>query len=166
MAVEIERKYLVTSDAWRSQVFRQETIRQGYFNRPADSGDHASVRVRVAGDAAYLNIKSAEAGEQRVEFDYEVPVPDAVEMLDRLCRRPLIEKTRHWVKQDELVFEIDVFHGENAGLIVAELELESPDQQVNLPEWIGKEVTQYYRYYNTALCEKPYSQWSGEERNA
>lgn len=165
MGIEIERKYLVTGDAWRQRVTRQQTLRQGYFNRPVESGDHASVRVRVAGDAAYLNIKSAEAGEQRIEFDYEVPVPDAIEMLDALCRRPLIEKTRHWVEQNELVFEIDVFHGENSGLIIAELELESSGQAVTLPEWVGREVTEHYRYYNTALCERPYSHWSGDERN-
>lgn len=166
MAIEIERKFLVTGDGWREAIRRQETMRQGYLNRVAADGSKASLRIRVTGDEAFLNIKSAETGTTRLEFDYHVPVPDAVEMLDRLCHLPLIEKTRYWVEHAGHTWEVDVFHGDNAGLVVAELELESEDEAFEKPGWAGREVTEQRRYYNAALCEKPFSQWNQAERES
>ena len=164
MPIEIERKFLVTGDSWREAVVRQETMRQGYLNRVADDGSRASVRIRVAGDEAFLNIKSANTGTTRMEYDYGVPIPDAVEILDHLCQRPLIEKTRYWIEHGGFTWEVDVFHGENSGLIVAEIEL--PDEQTvfEKPGWVGPEVTDERRFYNVALCEHPYSKWTTEER--
>ncbi|MDX1454163.1 MAG: CYTH domain-containing protein [Gammaproteobacteria bacterium] len=160
MATEIERKFLVTGDAWRQLVEREAFMRQGYFNQPRENGERASVRIRLAGDEAFLNIKSAEEGTTRTEFEYGIPVPDAVAMLDELCLQPLIEKVRYWVPWEGLYFEIDVFQGRNAGLTVAELELPTADHVVSLPEWIGREVSDDYRYYNTALARRPYDEWT------
>lgn len=162
MAVEIERKFLVTGDGWRRNIVRQESLRQGYLNRPGK----ASVRVRIQGDEAFLNIKQAVMGRERLEFDYGIPVEDAAEMLDALCEPPLIEKTRYWVEDADFTWEVDVFHGENAGLVIAELELESSTQEFPRPDWLGREVTEEKRYYNVSLSERPYSKWTEEERQA
>lgn len=167
MAIEIERKFLVVSDNWRQAVVRQQTLRQGYLNRTSeDAQGGASVRIRIAGDEAFLNIKQAVTGTSRLEYDYGVPVPDAVEMLDELCHKPLIEKTRHWVEHAGFTWEVDVFHGDNSGLIVAEIELPAEDTAFDKPDWVGREVTEQRRYYNVALCERPYREWSAEERSA
>lgn len=166
MAIEIERKFLVTGDAWREAVIRQQTMRQGYLNRVAADGSKASVRIRIAGDEAFLNIKQAVTGTSRLEFDYGVPVPDAAEMLDELCQQPLIEKTRYWVEHGGFTWEVDVFHGENSGLIVAEIELPDERTEFAKPDWAGREVTDQRRYYNVALSEKPYAEWSVEERKS
>jgi CYTH domain-containing protein len=129
--------------------------RQGYIY--TQNGN--TVRVRIAGDKGYLTLKGKTKGSVRSEFEYEIPLEEAGEMLDLLCDRPLIEKIRYKEKIGELTWEIDEFLGENEGLILGEVELESENQKVTLPEWIGEEVTQYPRYYNSNLAKNPYSQW-------
>ena len=155
MAKEIERKYLVRSDDWRSDVSRQIRYRQGYLvNSPT-----CSVRVRVGGDSAYLNIKSATVGASRLEFEYPLPLDDAETLLSELCQGPIIEKTRYLVEHRHRTWEVDVFEGANEGLVVAEVELEDEAQTVPLPPWVGDEVTDDPRYYNASLVLKPFSQW-------
>jgi adenylate cyclase len=160
MATEIERKFLLVSDEWRHLISRSESFRQGYLS----SSKRASVRVRMADNVATLNIKGMTLGVQRPEYEYEIPLHDAVELLDALCERPLIEKTRHFIEFGGKLWEIDEFHGDNAGLIVAEVELDSPDEVIAMPVWAGKEVSHLERYYNVRLTQYPYSQWLAEER--
>ncbi|EIJ36942.1 CYTH domain-containing protein [Thiothrix nivea] len=160
MATEIERKFLLVSDEWRQLAVRSESFRQGYLS----SSKHASVRVRIADDKATLNIKGMTLGVQRPEYEYEIPLHDAAELLDQLCERPLIEKTRHFVEFGGNLWEIDEFHGDNAGLVVAEVELDSPDQVITMPTWAGKDVSHLERYYNVRLTQYPYSRWTAEER--
>ncbi|OQW98256.1 MAG: adenylate cyclase [Thiothrix lacustris] len=160
MATEIERKFLLVSDAWRALISRSESFRQGYLS----SSKRASVRVRIADDIATLNIKGMTLGIQRLEYEYEIPLHDATELLDQLCERPLIEKTRHFVEFGGKLWEIDEFHGDNAGLIVAEVELDAPDDVIPMPHWAGADVSHLERYYNVRLTQYPYSQWSAEER--
>jgi adenylate cyclase len=157
MAVEIERKFLVRSDAWREQVHASRRLRQGYLSR----GATASVRVRISGAKAELGIKSTSDGIHRLEYEYAVPLADATEMLERIALRPLIDKTRHLIKHAGQLWEVDEFHGENAPLILAEIELEDADQAIELPDWVGREVSCDPRYYNSNLSENPYSLWSG-----
>ncbi|WP_312327627.1 CYTH domain-containing protein [Stenotrophomonas sp.] len=161
MGVEIERKYLVTSDAWRTAAHAVIPMAQGYLNDTAsiDSGaQKASVRVRIQSDQAFLNMKSREIGHTRQEFDYPIPVEDARALL-ALCVGGLIDKRRHLVEHGGLLWEVDEFLGDNAGLVVAEVELASADQAIDLPEWVGEEVTDQVRYYNLALAAKPYNRW-------
>jgi len=155
MATEIERKYLVRNDGWRARVQGEIRYRQGYL---ANSGQ-CSVRVRIGGDAAHLNLKGATAGASRLEFEYPVPMEDAQEMLRELCVGPLVEKTRYFVRDLDQDWEVDVFEGENAGLVVAELELDHEAQVVRLPDWAGEEVTHDLRYYNSQLATTPFSRW-------
>lgn len=166
MGIEIERKFTVVGDSWRSQVEKSGRMAQGYVNDIAamNAGTQkASVRVRIAGDAAFLNIKSRELGHTRQEFDYEIPVADA-EALLKLCVGGLIEKTRHYVRHAGFLWELDVFEGENSGLRVAEIELPSADTVFEKPDWAGREVTEELRYYNLALADYPYSRWRPEEK--
>ncbi len=166
MGIEIERKFLVTGDGWRADAHAVIAMAQGYINDQAamDSGaQKASVRVRIQGDAAYLNLKSRELGHTRQEFDYPVPVEDARALL-ALCVGGLIDKRRHLVNHGGLLWEVDEFLGDNAGLVVAEVELTSADQVFDKPEWAGAEVTDELRYYNLALASRPYAQWSEAER--
>ena len=121
-------------------------------------GGKASIRVRLEGDVAKLNIKAAVVGSARAEYEYDIPVAQAQEMLNTLCVG-LVDKTRHYVKRDGLTWEIDEFHGDNAGLVVAEVELDTVDQTVPHPEWLGVEVTNEVRYYNQQLALKPYRTW-------
>lgn len=160
MATEIERKFLLVSDAWRALIHRSESFRQGYLS----SSKRASVRVRIADNTATLNIKSMTLGIQRLEYEYEIPLLEAAELLDQLCERPLIEKTRHFVEFGGKLWEIDEFHGDNAGLIVAEVELDAPDDVIPMPDWAGADVSHLERYYNVRLTQYPYSQWLAEER--
>lgn len=155
MPLEIERKFLLLGDAWRAEVTRSVEMRQGYL-----SGEHsrASVRVRLEGEDARLNIKAAVIGSARAEYDYAVPVEHAREILATLCVG-VLEKRRHYVERDGVVWEIDEFLGANAGLIVAEVELRSVDQAVIRPAWIGAEVTDDRRYYNHYLALHPYASW-------
>jgi adenylate cyclase len=156
MANEIERKFLVKDDSWREQVFRQSKMRQGYLN----DCEQSSVRVRVAGEQAYLNIKSATLGVQRKEYEYAIPVDDANEMLSELAQKPLIEKTRYYIKHADHVWEVDVFEGDNAGLIVAEVELSREDELFERPTWAAEEVSSDPRYYNVCLAKHPYKEWA------
>nr|WP_314899189.1 CYTH domain-containing protein [uncultured Deefgea sp.] len=154
MAVEIERKFLVASDAWREQISRSTRIAQGYLCTDIER----TVRVRTKGEAAFLTIKGKNAGISRAEFEYAIPVADALAML-QLCPN-VLDKTRHLVDIDGHTFEVDEFHGANAGLIVAELELSSEDAAYPQPAWLGAEVSGDTRYYNSALSITPFSQWA------
>jgi adenylate cyclase len=155
MATEIEHKFLLANDDWRALVTHSAEFRQGYLN----SDETSSVRVRIAGKQAWLNIKSATIGTHRKEFEYEIPVADAEDIITNLCHKPLIEKTRHFVNDGSHVWEIDVFAGENQGLIVAEIELSEIGETFNKPSWLGEEVTHNVRYYNNNLSRHPYSSW-------
>jgi len=168
MGIEIERKFLVVGDGWRAGVHASVPMAQGYINdqRAMEiGGQRASVRVRVEGDEARLNIKSREAGHTRQEFDYALPLDDAQALLS-LCVGGLIRKQRHLLDHRGHRWEIDEFLDENAGLIVAEIELTSGDEWFERPDWLGMEVTDSLRYYNLALASRPYSQWSEAERAA
>lgn len=155
MTKEIERKFLVTQQGWRSGDVT--TYRQGYLSLDKDR----TVRVRVAGNTVYLTAKGITKGASRQEFEYEVPLHDAIVMLDTLCHRPLIEKRRYRVRYGGLDWEIDEFSGDNTGLVVTEVELESEDQPCDRPGWLGKEVTGDPRYYNANLVQHPFSTWKG-----
>lgn len=154
MGIEIERKFLVQGDSWRSQATGQE-YRQGYI--VADQ--NRTVRVRVVGDRGYLTIKGPTVGLGRAEYEYPIPLRDAEEMLTHLCGLPLIEKLRYRLEVAGLLWEVDEFAGANRGLILAEVELQTPEQAIALPEWIGPEVTGDPRYYNASLARYPFSQW-------
>ena len=156
MATEIERKFLLADERWRDEVIGTATMRQGYLNQP----ERCSVRVRISGDSAALNIKAAVMGAARAEYEYAIPVADAVEMLDTLAFEPLVEKTRHYVLRGPYTWEIDEFSGANAGLIVAEIELPAADAVFERPDWLGREVTDERRYYNSSLVKAPYSTWA------
>lgn len=152
---EIERKFLVQDDSWRDRARDPMRIRQGYIIGSAK----ASVRIRIGGERAWLNLKTATVGVSRAEFDYEIPASEAEQIIDTLCVRPLIEKTRYFVEHAGHCWEVDVFEGENAGLVVAEIELGSENEPFELPAWAGEEVSQDRRYYNASLVQLPYSRW-------
>lgn len=154
MGKEIERKFLVKNDSWRGQGSGKR-YRQGYLSTVKER----TVRVRTAGEKAFLTIKGITVGASRSEYEYEIPVADANEMLARLCEQPLIEKTRYRISHTGLVWEVDEFEGENRGLITAEVELGDEHQPVPLPGWIGKEVTGDPRYFNANLVAKPFTTW-------
>jgi adenylate cyclase len=155
MAIEIEHKFLLANDDWRACVSHSIRYRQGYLSSQATS----SIRVRSSDNHAWLNIKSATIGTHRHEYEYEIPLTDAHEILDKLCRKPLIEKTRYFVQDNEHTWEIDEFDGDNQGLIVAEIELSEIGAAFVKPAWIGAEVTDDLRYYNNNLSQHPYSEW-------
>lgn len=161
MPLEIERKFLVAGDAWRAQVGRSVEMRQGYLGREEGK---ASVRVRLEGDAAKLNIKAAVVGSARAEYEYDIPPAQAREMLETLCVGRL-EKTRHYIEQGGLTWEVDEFINDNAGLVVAEIELERADQPFERPAWLGREVTDERRYYNHHLALHPWQTWADEDRH-
>ena len=154
MGIEIERKFLVRGDGWRSQG-RPVLLRQGYLSSDPDR----IVRVRIEGDAAVMTIKGRSKGATRGEWEYPIPMQDAKAFLEQLCEQPLIEKTRTRVEHEGMVWEVDEFLGDNAGLVVAEIELESEDQTFSWPEWVGEEVTHDERYFNANLIRHPYSKW-------
>jgi adenylate cyclase len=154
MGVEIERKFLPASDGWKG-LGQPTLMRQGYL--VADPV--RTVRVRIEGQRAVITIKSKSTGASRGEWEYEIPVPDAAELLDRLCEQPLVEKVRHRIDYAGHTWEVDEFQGENAGLVVAEIELGSEDEVFDKPDWIGQEVTGDPRYYNSSLIRFPYSKW-------
>ncbi len=162
MATEIEHKFLLTGDGWKAHIVRSEQYKQGYLA----NNDRCSVRVRIAGDQAWLNIKSATLGTCRSEFDYPVPADDAEQILETLCARPFIEKTRYFVAHAGHLWEIDVFAGDNEGLMVAEIELSSEGEDFVRPEWVGEDVSHDRRYYNSALVEHPYREWRGRQGTA
>ena len=152
MGTEIERKFLVRGDDWRTG--QGVCFQQGYLNRDKER----TVRVRIADAKAFLAIKGINTGSTRVEFEYEIPAGDAEQLL-KICVGPLIEKTRHTVVYAGMTWEIDEFNGANEGLVVAEVELQKEDQCFEHPEWLGPEVTDDARYFNSNLCAKPYCTW-------
>ena len=154
MPQEIERKFLVRNEDW-CVPGTGIVYRQGYLCTVPER----TVRVRLVRDQGFLTVKGVTVGAARAEYEYEIPAGEATEMLDELCERPLIEKTRYRVEHHGMVWEIDKFAGDNAGLIIAEVELEKEDQAVVLPDWVGKEVTGDRRYYNASLIAEPFSEW-------
>lgn len=154
MGTEIERKFLVRGDAWREGA-RGTRYRQGFLSTDPDR----TVRVRSWSGGARLTIKGRSRGATRAEYEYDIPVEEANEILDRLAKRPLIEKTRYLVEVSGLTWEVDEFHGENEGLVVAEVELRSEAQAFERPKWCGDEVTGDPRYYNANLVEHPFGAW-------
>ncbi len=155
MAIEIERKFLLANDDWRTLVSKSIHYRQGYLNSDANS----SVRIRVSDDTAKINIKSATIGSARQEYEYDIPPVDAHELLSNLCHKPLVEKIRHLVVIKQHTWEIDEFAGENQGLIVAEIELSTIDEVFDRPSWVGQQATEDIRYYNNQLAKKPCTMW-------
>ena len=154
MAKEIERKFIVDMNLWRP-AGPGVRIRQGYL----PSSSKTVVRVRISGDSAWLTVKGENRGMVRPEFEYPIPLIDAAQMLEELCVRPFIEKTRHLLRFSGADWTVDVFEGENAGLVVAEIELANESQRVTLPPWTGAEVTDDPKYYNSSLVAHPYSRW-------
>ena len=155
MAIEIERKFLLRDDSWQDSADDGVLIRQGYLA----GSEKSSIRVRIAGDKANINIKSATLDIARQEYEYSIPVVEANEMLDTLCEGPLIEKIRYHVQHDRHCWEIDVFSGDNQGLVVAEVELKSVNEKFESPDWLGEEVSGDARYYNVCLVRHPYKDW-------
>jgi adenylate cyclase len=168
VAIEIERKFLLANDGWRAGIERSEPIAQGYLvsaQALRDGTARASVRARLAGAQAWLNIKAARLGIERAEFEYPIPADDARDLLATLCDG-VLEKTRHHVRVDGVLFEVDEFEGDNRGLVVAEVELPAVDAPFPRPPWLGREVSALTRYYNVNLIAHPYRQWSPAERAA
>lgn len=159
MGIEIERKFLVIGDDWRQHVARREFFRQGYL---ANEGG-CSVRVRIAGQRAWINLKGRVQGARRLEFEYEIPAGEAAEILDQLSHEGSLEKYRHWINVGSHEWEVDEFLGANAGLIVAELELDDENETFERPLWLGAEVTDDVRYYNSSLARTPWLTWSTVE---
>ncbi|MBQ2808482.1 MAG: CYTH domain-containing protein [Bacteroidaceae bacterium] len=156
MALEIERKFLVADDSYKSMAFHSDRIAQGYLCREGGN----SARVRVRGDKGYITIKgpSMDGGISRFEWEKEIPAGEAWELLN-LCHGGIIDKTRYLVKCGKHTFEVDEFYGDNEGLVMAEVELESPDEEFERPQFLGKEVTGDRRYYNSSLTRFPFKCW-------
>ena len=154
MAKEIERKFLVDKNHWKNPE-NGTVIKQGFI----PTADNTVVRIRITGDNAFLTIKGKSTGSVRSEFEYSIPVADAHQMLEELCKRPFIEKIRYVVHYSGYAWEVDVFQGDNEGLIIAEIELDLESQEVALPPWVSKEVTDDPRYYNANLVGNPFSRW-------
>jgi adenylate cyclase len=155
VGIEIERKFRVINDSWRERVLQKTLLRQGYIANT----QRASVRVRLAGQVGWLSVKAMTRGLSRAEYEAAIPALEANEMLERLCEGPLVEKWRHIVEYQGSEWEIDEFLGENAGLVIAELELETEEAVFARPPWLGVEVTHDERYYNFRLSQKPYRHW-------
>ena len=154
MAKEIERKFLVKGDAWRS-LAEGVSYRQGYLN----SQKERTVRIRTVGEKAYLTVKGPTRGVTRTEFEYEIPYEDCLAMLEELAEKPIIEKKRYRIPAGSYVWEVDEFFGVNEGQILAEIELPSEDAVFEKPDWIGEEVSGDPRYFNSSLVANPYSVW-------
>jgi adenylate cyclase len=155
MPVEIERKFLVTDDSWKAAVESQAVMKQGYLA----TTENVSIRVRVAKGRAHLNIKSATLGISRSEYEYEIPLQDGEVMLQSLASGSVIDKVRHYLRVGQHLWELDVFHGDNAGLVVAEVELNSEDEEFEMPDWVGDEVSGDPKYYNASLVRHPFCKW-------
>src|SRR6478736_10205607 len=155
MGIEIERKFLVTGDGWRQGAGL--AYAQGYLNRDPQR----TVRVRIAGGMAFLTVKGASKGATRAEFEYAIPVDDAAQLLE-LSDGPVVRKVRRVIEHAGSTWEVDEFEGDNAGLVLAEVELQSEDQAYAKPDWLGREVTGDPRYYNSSLAANPYSRWREE----
>ena len=154
MAKEIERKFLVIGNAWK-KLAQGVHYRQGYLN----SIKERTVRIRTVGDKALITVKGPTVGVTRLEFEYPIPFEDCVTMLEHLAEQPIIEKTRYKIPMGEFVWEIDEFHGVNEGLVVAEIELPTEDTVFEKPQWVGEEVSDDPRYYNSMLARCPYCAW-------
>ena len=154
MGMEIERKFLLLNEDWKVGA-TGTFLHQGYLNRHPQR----SVRVRVKGQQAFMTIKGMVSEISRFEYEYPIPLDDAEHMLKELCEPPTLEKTRYLVEYEGMCWEIDEFHGENAGLVVAEIELENEEQPFAKPPWLGEEVSQDSRYLNINLSRHPYCQW-------
>ena len=162
MGIEIERKYLVKSAEWRSHKehlsSQLQNLGKKYCQGYIPTANETTVRLRVVGDRGYITLKGKSVGDTRAEFEYPISGEDAREILDNFCLKPLIEKVRYKIEIGDLIWEVDEFMGENEGLIVAEVELEHEDQQIDLPYWIERQVTDK-KYFNAYLVKHPYSQW-------
>jgi len=154
MAQEIERKFLPKSDAWRSNAIGT-FYRQGYLSTIKER----TVRIRTIGNKGYITVKGIAKGAVRAEYEYEIPVKDANEMLDTLCEQPIIEKMRYEIEHNELTWVVDEFEGVNKGLILVEVELSDENQKIELPAWVGSEVTGDPNYFNSNLTRNPYLSW-------
>lgn len=154
MAIEIERKFLLKNDNWKSKADSGTVIKQGYLN----ASKERTVRVRVYGEQGFLTIKGKTENISRAEFEYTIPLEEALELL-KLCEKPLIEKVRYLYSEEGNTWEIDVFDGDNKGLEIAEIELKSEDQAFSIPEWLGEEVSGDPRYFNSLLIKKPFRSW-------
>lgn len=159
MAVEIERKFIARADNLPPSK-RSLRMEQGYIDP-----SQAAVRVRISGDSCFLTIKGAVAGMSRLEYEFPIPLEQGRELLENLCRKPVIEKTRMLVDHAQHCWEVDVFSGDNKGLVVAEVELEDENEVVELPPWVEREVTHDRKYSNAALAERPYCQWPEDEKS-
>ena len=162
MGMEIERKFLIRNDNWRQSAVSCSLLRQAYAHFQ-DNPD-LTFRVRLADDQAFLTLKGPVSGCSRKEFEYPIPVEDAKNILNDFCGKDQIEKYRYRIPAGNRVWEIDEFLGRNAGLILAEIELGSPDEPFARPEWLGREVTSEFRFYNSHLLEYPYREWKDEEK--
>ncbi len=156
MGTEVERKFLVRNENWRRHCDAGALLKQGYLA----NNERCSVRVRVSNGQAWINMKSATLGVERLEFEYPIPHGDAEQILEALCVTPFIEKTRYRVPLAGHIWEVDVFAGENAGLVIAEIELTQADAAFEKPDWAGAEVSDDPRYYNVCLVKHPYKSWA------
>ena len=154
MGIEIERKFLIDTNKLPT-LKNGYTIKQGYIQ----TVDHTTVRVRIRDKEAFLTIKGKSVGASRLEFEYPIPLQDANDMLNNLCQKSFIDKTRYLVEHEGHVWEVDILEGSNKGLVIAEVELKSEDEAFTLPNWVMKEVTDDIRYFNSNLIENPYSNW-------
>jgi adenylate cyclase len=161
MATEIERKFLVANENWKSAAEAPTHYRQGYLSTEG----RAAIRVRLSDKGAVLTIKASVAGTTRAEFEYDMPAEDAHELLDNFCVGTVIEKSRYCLQHQGHLWEIDVFAGDNAGLVMAEVELKSEAEDIQRPDWLGEEVTGDARYYNDYLAKHPYRHWQENEQN-
>ncbi len=155
MGLEIERKFLVIGDNWKS-LAKGILYRQGYLNLDKSR----TVRVRIIDQKGILTVKGKSIGASRLEYEYDIPLSDAQEMLDQLCEKPIIEKYRYTIPFQGFFWEVDEFLGDNKGLIVAEIELKAENEVFKKPDWIGQEVTGEVEYYNSSLSQKPFKTWS------
>ena len=156
MAYEIERKFLVASDSWREQVYQTLNIKQAYFCNT----DKASLRVRISDQNGFISSKTMTQAIRRHEFEYEIPLHDAEFMISYMCMGSPIIKQRHLVRVADHVWEVDEFHGDNEGLIVAEIEIEHEDEDFVRPDWLGREVSAERKYVNVSLVSNPYKNWT------
>lgn len=166
MAQEIERKFKLVSDEWRASTIASLSIQQGYLQSGLRDDQASSIRIRIEETDlnqinATINVKSAVMSVHRMEYEYSIPVSDALTMLETLCDQPVLLKTRFLVPHGEHIWELDIFEGDNAGLEIAEVELKDINEKIILPNWVGMEVSDDPRYYNNYLLEQPYKHWGG-----
>jgi adenylate cyclase len=152
MGLEIERKFLIKNDSWKNEIKKTVSIRQGYLNSEVER----TVRIRIQGEQGVLTIKGKNQNVTRKEFEYQIPLDDALNLLS-MCEKPIIEKTRFLIPSNRSTWEIDVFDGENKGLVIAEIELTSEEESFDIPNWLGEEVSS--EYYNSSLITNPYGNW-------